>query len=243
MTSDNTPLLMLDQVEKTYPGAGSGGFRLGPVQLNVAKGATVGIMGRNGAGKTTLFQIITGNIDRTGGQMQFGGHPHGITQHECKRQIGYLPQDPVLPRWATADELLRYAATLYGLPNARRAATEAMEQWDVTSFQHNPIGACSYGMQKRIGLALATVHNPALLVVDEPFSGLDLFHVRALEETLVNRAKRGQATIVSTHVPLHIAALATSLVLVRNGQVSEIGRWGEMNQSERIAQIEKAFFT
>lgn len=236
--SQDSSNLVLSAVTKVYPG----GFKLGPVDIVVSGGTTIGIMGRNGAGKTTLFQLITGNSDATAGKISFGNHPMSMSAHELKKQIGYLPQDAVLPAWSTVDELLRYACSLYQLATPKRLIETSLETWDCQGFKDRPISRCSYGMQKRIGLALATIHQPKLLILDEPFSGLDLFHVRALEDLLKSRSKSGASTIISTHVPSHLALIADQLLLVRDGKVENLQDWSKSTPQARVEVIERSFF-
>lgn len=230
--------LTLSAVTKVFPG----GFKLGPVNLTIAAGTTVGMMGPNGAGKTTLFQLTTGNSDATAGHITFNGHKMGMSAHLLKRQMGYLPQDAVLPEWSTAAELLIYASSLYELPNSKHLVDRSLTFWDCQAFKDRPISRCSYGMQKRIGLAVSTIHQPSLLILDEPFSGLDLFHVRALEDLLKARAKSGFSTIISTHVPSHLALIANQLLLVREGKVESLPGWHEAGPQERVQMIERSFF-
>src|SRR5262245_15316231 len=99
-------VLTTENLTKTF----DGGFTLGPVSLRFPAGQTSIVLGKNGAGKSTLFQLLTGNLDASGGQIQLGGERLTPDRPDVKRRIGYLPQNPVLPRWVTGSEVLDYAA-------------------------------------------------------------------------------------------------------------------------------------
>lgn len=233
-------LLTLTNVVKRY-GDADGAFRLGPVQLALAPGETIAVMGPNGAGKTTLFELLTGNLDATEGEISLEGKKLTPDKPELKRRIGYLPQHHALPRWVTGREILSYAARLHELPDPQKRVAGAEAYWDCASYAHKPLAALSYGMQKRVALALASLSEPPLLVLDEPFDGLDLLHVRALEDAIRTRGQRGLATIVSTHVALYAARLASEAYLVAGGGVTRMDAFPKAGFEARIALLEGAF--
>lgn len=231
-------MLKADNVSKSF----DGGFTLGPVSLTFAEGETAIILGKNGAGKSTLFQLLTGNMDASGGTVFIGKDKLTPDRPEVKRRIGYLPQNPVLPRWVTGREILQYAARLYSLPNGQERVVEAEAYWDCGGFHKKPLMTLSYGMQKRVGLALATLADPDMLILDEPHSGLDLFHVKALDEHILRRAKAKKTTILSTHVAAFAAGVGDRVLTVAGGQVTELAGWDALPFLGRIKLIEDTFF-
>ena len=220
----------------------SDAFTLGPVNFSLASGEAVAFLGKNGAGKTTLFQLLSGNIDKTSGEILFDGKKMTPDKPELKRRIGYLPQHAALPRWVTAAEMLSYGAQLYELPEPAKVAKDSMEFWDCAFFHNKPLAACSHGMQKRVGLALATMHDPDCLILDEPFSGLDLFHIKALEDTILRRQKDGKATIISTHIAPYTAKLCEKVFVLEEGNMRELSDYTAGDYLGRIALIEKTFY-
>lgn len=232
-------LLQLTDLKKTYE---KGQYIFGPVTLSFDRGTTLGVLGKNGAGKTTLFQMITGNLIPSEGRISVGGHRIMLDDPEPKRSIGYLPQALDLPRWVTAFELLNYALQLYGLENPQKRRDAALEYWDCQSFAHKPLAACSHGMQKRVGLALSTIHEPKLLILDEPFSGLDLYHIRALQQSIARRKEEGLLTMLSTHIAPYAAQLCNQAILVEQGNVALHKTWPDINVQQRIDAIEQFFF-
>jgi ABC-type multidrug transport system ATPase subunit len=230
--------LAATELSKTFGGA----FHLGPATFSVEAGETIAVLGRNGAGKSTLFQLLTGNLDASGGQVRLGGKRLTPDTPELKRRLGYLPQNPVLPRWATGGELLRYAAALHGLEGGAARAKAAEDYWDCGSYRNKPLQTLSYGMLKRVALALATLHDPDCLILDEPFSGLDLFHIKTLEGEIARRTQAGRATLMSTHVAAFCAALCSRVLLVKDGAVTQLQGWERQDSTARVAAIETAFF-
>lgn len=233
-----TAVLSADKLTKSF----DGGFQLGPVSLELGQGSTVVILGKNGAGKSTLFQLLTGNLDATGGEVRFGGAKLTPDRPDLKRKIGYLPQNPVLPKWVTGREILDYAAALQALPKADQRVEQSEAYWDCASYNKKPLATLSYGMQKRVGLALATLADPDLLILDEPHSGLDLFHVKALDDEILRRAKAGKATVLSTHVTAFAAAVADRVHVIAGGNLAPLEGWETRTFLDRIALIESTFF-
>ena len=235
------PLLQISNLKKHYEGARP--FTLGPVNATLNQGDTVAILGANGAGKSTLFQLLTGNLSPTDGSITLGTERISVENSTLKTKFGYLPQALDLPRWATAFEILTIASILYQIAAPEQAVNAALNFWDATSYAHLPLAACSYGMQKRVGLALAFFHKPQVLIIDEPFSGLDVFHIRALEEQLLQRQKEPGITILSTHVAPYAARFCARALIISKGQMRELDSWPEANHSSREQQMQDAFFT
>lgn len=233
------PSLFLEDINMEYKNSG---FTLGPINLHLASGHLLGVLGQNGAGKSTLFQIISGNQRPSSGQVLVDKYPMHIDAFDLKRKIGYLPQHLELPRWVTAHELLGYAIRLHQLEPLEDLRNQALEYWDCKGFAHKPLATCSHGMQKRVGLALCMLHKPSIAILDEPFSGLDLFHIRALTQLLETRKKSGLITILSTHIAPYAAKLCDSVLLIEKGQPTTMQGWQQQGLLERIDAIENFFF-
>ena len=229
-------MLQLTELTKQY----TAGFRLGPISVSVPKGRTVAVFGRNGAGKSTMFGLITGNHDRTTGDVFINGAKMSPDAVALKRTTGYLPQESDLPAWVTPRELLTWAAKLHGLPES--SVGENLDYWDATSWASRPLAACSHGMQKRIGLALATMHHPDLLILDEAFNALDILHTRALEMLIKSRAAEGKTTLVSTHTPLLAAAICDDAWILQSGSLEVLSEWPNLGLADRGQLIEQRFF-
>ncbi len=224
---------------KEFSGYGSK-FKLGPIDIVMGPGETVGVLGKNGAGKSTFFQLLTGAMDATSGDVLLDGEKIRTDTPLIKRQIGYLPQYHTLPLWATLDELLAYGARLLELTSQPLEAIT--EYWDLVPYRKKPLKTLSYGTQKRIALALATFSTPKLTILDEPFSGLDIYHIRALELEIKRRKELGLITVLSTHIASQTSELCDRAVILADGKASLLTPWSGIEPKEREQTILEAFF-
>lgn len=227
--------LTAKNIEKLYPN-----FKLGPVSLDLNPGECIAFLGHNGAGKSTFFQIITGQLDASSGEVVFSGEKVLPESFMVKRKIGYLPQNLDLPHWVSGHEILSYAANLYELPQSR--VTDLEQYWAITPYRSAALASCSHGMKKRVGLAMATIHDPDLLILDEPFSGLDMLHIRSLTQLLEQRISGGKTTILSTHVIPYAAKICGRALHIKKGEVSEIQDWQQSYFVKRIEVAESLIF-
>ncbi|MGE0174295.1 MAG: ABC transporter ATP-binding protein [Oligoflexales bacterium] len=218
------------------------GFCLGPVSLEVGPGATIAILGKNGAGKSTFFGLVTGNLDATSGEIFFENQKLVPERFDLKRKLGYLPQKLGFPNWVTATEMLSYSARLHDLEMADEQVAHALQFWDCTDFNDLALGTLSHGMKKRVGLALASMHKPSFLVLDEPFSGLDIIHIRALENLLKERQQNGMTTIISTHILPFVAKLCDNAYFLKRGKMSTIHSWNNLDYLAKERRLEEEFF-
>ena len=229
----------MESLEKEYRASG---FKVGPINYTLQKGESLALFGPNGAGKSTLFQMITGNLDPTCGAVHLFGEKMATERFDLKKRVGYMPQHLGLPQWVTGEEILSYGAHLYELPNEKKLVAENLSYWDIDGFKHRPIGSCSHGMQKRVSLALATIHTPELLILDEPFSGLDVFHMKALDNLLLERNKKGLTTILCTHIAPYAARLCSSAAILQKGKLEVLKDFKAADAENRVMLVESRFF-
>lgn len=218
------------------------GFCLGPIDFSAARGETIAVFGKNGAGKSTFFQLLTGSIDRTDGDLRVAGSKMSPDAVALRRHVGYLPQESTLPDWTTADEILTYAAKLLQLPDAVAAVERELSRWDALQWRHRPICKTSHGMQRRVGLAVSMIHDPDVLILDEPFNALDIVNARTLEHAIKDRESMGKTTLISIHSPLLAAGICPRAILIERGSLNELDAWPGKSLTERAALIESAFF-
>ncbi len=231
-------LIVRDLVQE-FSGFGSR-FHLGPVNAEFNAGEVVGVLGKNGAGKSTLFNLLTGTSDAVSGDVLLVGKKLRTDTPELKRLIGYLPQHHVLPPWSTPVEILDYAATLLAVE--KNGLSEVLAYWDLTEFKSKPLQTLSYGTQKRVALAVATFAAPPVAILDEPFSGLDIYHIRALEIELKRRKDLGLISLVSTHIVSQTASLCDRVLIVKDGNLKELSPWTQIGYEGRTELILKEFF-
>jgi ABC-2 type transport system ATP-binding protein len=195
------------------------GFVLGPLDLTFSPGITC-LVGANGAGKSTFFRVAAGVERPTSGRIVLSGESPAV---------GLLPQDVVVPPYATATQYLTYAAWLAGVGRRSRAAAVAAALGDVGLTEHarKPAGKLSGGMRRRLGLAQAVVHSPDVLLLDEPTVGLDPVQ-RSRMRDLIRSHSAGRATILATHLLEDVRALADAVVVLSAGQVVFDGTVAEL---------------
>jgi len=206
------------------------------IDFSIATGHCVALLGPNGAGKTTTIKMITGLLKQTAGQMDFMGSAQAGNHREL---IGYLPQSPSFYNWMTGMEYVIYAGRLCGLSaaEAKKRAKELLERVGISSAAKRRIGSYSGGMKQRLGLAQALVHQPKLLVMDEPVSALDPIGRREVLE-LLRELKRETTVLFSTHVLHDAEELCDDVIIIRNGKVALQGAIEKIRNEHRKPIIE-----
>jgi ABC-2 type transport system ATP-binding protein len=189
------------------------------VSFDVAKGEVVGFLGPNGAGKTTTMRILCGCIGASGGKALIDGL--SVLEHplQVKRRIGYLPEIPPLYGTMPVRDFVAFAARIKGVADPVGAAAHAIELVGLGEVAHRIIDHLSKGFRQRVGLAQALVHDPEVLVLDEPSSGLDPRQRREIRKLLAKLAAGQRTVILSTHVLGEVEALCDRVVIVNRGRV------------------------
>ena len=214
---------------------------LDDVSFTVAEGQMFGFVGPNGAGKTTTMRIVLGVLEPDRGEVRWRGRP---VDAETRRRFGYMPEERGLyPKMRVRDQL-EYFARLHGLPagEAGSAAGYWIERLGVADRADDRVEALSLGNQQRVQLAAALVHNPEVLVLDEPFSGLDPVGVDVLAEVLADRAADGIPVIFSSHQLELVERLCEAVAIINRGRLVAAGPVEELRASggERRWQVEVA---
>ncbi len=196
------------------------------VSLTVPTGSISGILGPNGAGKTTTIRMLLGIIDPSAGTRRLLGRDKPL---EAAREVGYLPEERGLYPAMTAAEAIAFMGALRGLPIAtgRARAVELLEGRGYGDWIKRPIRTLSKGMAQTVQLLGTMVHRPKLLVLDEPFSGLDALNQEKLEQLIRDQAAAGTTVIFSTHVIAHAERLCERVAIIAEGKVAFEGRVDE----------------
>jgi len=189
------------------------------VSLSVPAGSISGILGPNGAGKTTTIRMLLGIIDPTSGTRTLLGRERPL---EAAREVGYLPEERGLYPSMPAAEAIAFMGALRGLPIAvgRRRAVELLEGRGHGDWARRPIRTLSKGMAQTVQLLGTIVHKPKLIVLDEPFSGLDALNQEKLEQLIRDEAAAGTTVIFSTHVIAHAERLCERVAIIAEGKVA-----------------------
>ena len=188
------------------------------VCLHVGEGQVYGLLGPNGAGKSTTLKMITGMLRPTDGEILFAGHPW---RRDDLYQIGSLIENPPIYPNLTARENLRARTTLLGLPESR--IDEVLEQVDLTDTGRKRAGRFSMGMKQRLGIALALLATPRLLILDEPTNGLDPIGIEELRGLIRSFPARGITVIVSSHILTEVAHVADHVGIITQGRLAYEG--------------------
>jgi ABC-2 type transport system ATP-binding protein len=208
------------------------GNRLAVDQLNLSlgKGELLGLLGHNGAGKTTSLKMLVGLLKPSSGQVRVGPYIVGDSPREVSRLIGYVPDQPFLYEKLSGREFLEFVAELYGLSSTevRNAVERETERFQLGPFLNRLTESYSHGMRQRTVFAAALIHQPEVLVVDEPMVGLDPQSIRLVKDLLRDYANSGRTVLMSTHT-LAIAeeicdrvAVMKSSKLVFSGPMSQL---------------------
>jgi ABC-2 type transport system ATP-binding protein len=209
------------------------------IDLQLRRGQVLGFVGPNGAGKTTTLRLITGLLRPSAGQVRVCGFDVERQPLEAKRRIGYISDRPFLYERLTGSEFLRFVAGLFGLPPAQieESSRHWLERFELTSWAGEPIQAYSHGMRQRLLLCAALLHQPALLVMDEPMVGLDPHGAARLKQTIVELARRqGLAVILSTHTLDVVEQVCDRLAIIDHGRLVAGGTLEEVRRAHQAEQ-------
>ena len=207
------------------------------VTLTAHTGYCVGVLGRNGAGKSTLFNLLTNVLLPTSGSMMLDGQPLGETfPVAVKRRMGALVNGAYLVEELTAEEYLQFVARIYELPDAQARIDSLLAHLleDYDSVRHKRLNLFSTGMKQKVAVASCLLHRPELLILDEPFNGLDVFSADSVL-ALLNGYRPQALMFVSSHNLAHIEKVATHLLVIDE---SEVKFWGTM---EKFLHGQRAF--
>jgi ABC-2 type transport system ATP-binding protein len=198
------------------------------VSFEVRPGEIFGVLGPNGAGKTTTIKMVLGLIFPSGGTFRlFGAERPGP---EVMRRVGYLPENPYVYQYLRAHEFLDLCGRLCGMSPVERKkrADEMIHKVGLDHAVDRPIGKFSKGMTQRIGLAQALLHDPDLLILDEPMSGLDPIGRKEVRDLIVDERKRGKTVLFTSHILSDVERLCDRVVLVNRGVVTAYGALDEL---------------
>ena len=187
------------------------------LSMDVREGVIFGFVGPNGAGKTTTMRMILDLLRPDSGQITWYGASISTIP---RRDFGYLPEERGLyPRMEVEEQLL-FLARLSGMSveDARSALDEWLERFQITAYRHKKVEELSKGNQQKVQFLAAILHNPALLIMDEPFSGLDPLNAAALKEAFLEMRQRGKTVIFSTHQLEQVEELCEDMLLINKGQ-------------------------
>lgn len=204
------------------------------ISFEVQKGQIVGFLGPNGAGKTTTMRILTCFLPPTTGSAQVAGFDVLEAPMEVKKRIGYLPETPPVYPEMEVGEYVSFVGKLKGLSgaNLRKRVDEVCERCAVADVQKKLIGKLSKGYRQRVGLAQAIIHNPDVLILDEPTAGLDPNQIREVRE-MIRRLGENKTILLSTHIMQEVEAMCSRVIFINEGRVRFDGTPEELKSGGR----------
>ena len=202
------------------------------VTLGIYGGEIFGFLGPNGAGKTTTIKAIVGLLRPTSGTVRVGGYDVERQPILAKSASGYVPDEPHLYPKLTARELLRFVGDLYGVDAGQvdRRSEELLRLFDLTDAANDTIDSYSHGMRQKASLAAALVHDPKVLVLDEPTVGLDPKSARLIKDILRQLANRGAAVFLSTHILEIAERMCDRIGIINQGRLIAAGTMDELRR-------------
>ncbi len=235
MTDVSDVLVRVRDLRKSY-----GSIRaVDGISFEVSGGDILGFLGPNGAGKTTAMKLITGFLEPDGGTVVVAGHDVGKDPLAAQRRIGYLPENAPAYGEMTVDGFLRFIADARAVVDAERAIDRVVEMTALKRVRHQTIETLSKGFKRRVGLAQAMIHDPEVLILDEPTDGLDP-NQRVLVQDLLANISQERCVILSTHILDEAEKVCTRAVIISEGRIlvdSTPGALVEQSSSGRLDEV------
>ena len=232
-------MLELRNVTKRYPAT----VAVRDVSFVANRGEVTGYLGPNGSGKSTTLKIITGLLDPTEGEILFDGERVQLDPIAYRQRLGYVPEEPQLYPHLTGAEYLEMIGQLRGLPERalKQKVDGFLELLGLAGDRYVPISSYSKGMRQKVLLAAALLHNPDLVLLDEPFSGLDVNSALVLRELIRELAARGKVVLFSSHELETVERVSTRVVILHKGRVVANDRIDRLREIMSLPNLEGIF--
>ena len=201
------------------------------ISFSIQKGEIVGFLGPNGAGKSTTMKILTGFIPATSGEVKICGMEVDVDALETRKKIGYLPENNPLYLDMYVREYLEFVGKIYKVPNLKARIDEMIQQVGLEVEQNKKIGMLSKGYRQRVGLAQAIIHDPEVLILDEPTTGLDPNQLVEIRE-LIKRIGKSKTVMLSTHIMQEVEAICDRVIIIKSGKIVANSTAAELQYEE-----------
>jgi len=224
-----------------------GAFRaVDDLSFTVPAGEVLGIVGPNGAGKTTTLRCLAGIIPAGQGRISLGGHDLREDPVEAKRIVSFIPDEPKLFDYLTVEEHLRFVSRLYGTDGFRTRAPQLLAELELAGREKSLPLELSRGMKQKLSIACGLVHDPRVIIFDEPLTGLDPAGIRRMKETIAARAASGCAIVISSHLLSLVEEICGRILILHAGRKVIHGSLDEITASlpamPKDATLEEVFF-
>jgi len=215
------------------------------LSFTVKEGEILGLVGPNGAGKTTTLRALAGIHPPTSGQIRIKGYDIREDGVDAKRHLAFFPDEPRLFDYLSVDEHMQFIGRLYGVPDFRANIEPLLTEFDLLDKRKAMPAELSRGMKQKLMIACGFLHQPAVLIFDEPLTGLDPLGIRRMKESIARRAKEGASIILSSHLLHLVEELCDSVLVIQNGSSIAYGtiddlKW-QIAQGRGDVTLEEAF--
>jgi len=241
----SAPAIRIQHLTKDFR-LGLRGIKLRAVDdlsFEVADNQVVGLLGPNGSGKSTTMKVILGLLEPTLGQCEiFGLRSDSVA---ARQLVGYLPESPYFYRFLSGRELVNYYAGICGVPQAGRArrVAEVLDLVGLTPAADRRVGTYSKGMLQRVGLAQAIVHDPRLVILDEPTAGVDPLGAIAISEIILELKRRGKTVLLCSHLLAQVEDVCDHLVMLNQGRLVTEGAVADLLRRENLTNLAVANYS
>ena len=227
-------MLRIEHLTKRYGGEAA----VDDLTLHIAPGEVFGFIGHNGAGKTTTLKSAAGILPFDEGRITVDGISMKDDPLACKRRMAYLPDNPDLYEFMSAVKYLHFIADIYGVGEERGARiAEMAEAFSLTEHLAQPISALSHGMKQKVAIISAFLHTPRLILLDEPFVGLDPRAAHILKEMMRRHCEAGGAIFFSTHVLDTAERLCDKIAIIKGGRLLTVGSTEEVRGDASLEEV------
>lgn len=228
-------MLKINNLTKTYGDKKA----VDNLSLNILPGEIYGFIGHNGAGKTTTIKSVAGILQFDSGEIFINGTSLKENPVECKKQIAYIPDNPDLYEFMSGIKYLNFIADIFGISAKERneKIEKLAELFEIKKDLNNPISAYSHGMKQKLAIISALIHNPKLIIMDEPFVGLDPKASHILKGLMRDICNSGGAIFFSTHVLEVAEKLCDKIAIIKNGKLIKTGTMEEVKGDESLENV------
>ena len=209
------------------------------LSLHIQPGEIYGFIGHNGAGKTTTLKSVAGIMQFDSGEILVGGISMKADPIACKRKIAYIPDNPDLYDFMTGIQYLNFVGDVFGVPAQERSRRirELGDAFELTADLNQSIGSYSHGMKQKLAIISAWLHQPELILMDEPFVGLDPVASHQLKQLMKEHCRRGGAIFFSTHVLEVAEKLCDKVAIIKGGKLVACGTMEEVRGQDSLEQV------
>lgn len=243
MDENQNTIISIKNLEKSYQNGRSENKVLKGINLEIKPGQIIGYIGPNGAGKSTTVKVLCGLLQDFEGEVNILGMNLRKESTEIKRKIGYIPENAALYETLTPREYLRFVGELHGMPiqEIDTKTEKLLDLFEMKAHADERLNSFSKGMRQKILIISGLIHNPEIIFMDEPLSGLDANSVIVVKEILTQLAKEGKTIFYSSHIMDVVEKISDRIILIDNGNVVADGSFEELNSKASTGSLESLF--